>query len=79
MRARGWRGKLAKRRGYEQSFFEHSLIEMDRLLEFLPLLGSPSSGAGGLENLRGSGREVGGPGSATASSRMCKDRSNVKC
>lgn len=25
--ARGWKQKLDKRRGYEQSLFEHSLIE----------------------------------------------------
>lgn len=38
MQARGWKGKLAKRRGYEQSLFEHSLIELDVLLEVLPIL-----------------------------------------
>src|SRR3990172_2313095 len=27
MQARGWKQKLAKRRGYEQSLFDHSLIE----------------------------------------------------
>ncbi len=41
MQARGWKEKLAKRRGYEQSLFEHSLIELDVLLELLPILGSP--------------------------------------
>jgi hypothetical protein len=41
MTARGWRGKLAKRRQYEQSLFEHSLIELDVLLELLPILVSP--------------------------------------
>lgn len=41
MAARGWRSKLAKRRQYEQSLFEHSLIELDVLLELLPILGSP--------------------------------------
>jgi len=32
MQARGWKGKLAKRRGREQSMFEHTLIEIDVLL-----------------------------------------------
>jgi hypothetical protein len=41
MAERGWRGKLAKRRGYEQSLFEHSVIELDVLLELLPILASP--------------------------------------
>jgi hypothetical protein len=39
--ARGWREKLAKRRGYEQSLFDHSLIELDVLLELLLILASP--------------------------------------
>jgi hypothetical protein len=38
---RGWRHKLAKGRPHEQSLFEHSLIELDVLLELLPILGSP--------------------------------------
>jgi hypothetical protein len=29
MQARGWKQKLAKKRGHEQSLFEHSLIELD--------------------------------------------------
>lgn len=33
MQARGWKAKLAKRRDYEQSLFEHSLIELDVLVE----------------------------------------------
>jgi hypothetical protein len=41
MQARGWKGKLAKRRGFEQSLFEHSLIELDVLLEMPPILQSP--------------------------------------
>jgi hypothetical protein len=41
MQAREWRSKLAKRRGYEQSLFDHSLIELDVLFELLPILGSP--------------------------------------
>jgi len=40
MAARGWRGKLAKSRQYEQSLLEHSLIELDVLLELLPILAS---------------------------------------
>lgn len=43
MHERGWRAKLAKKRGYEQSLFEqslfeHSLIESDVLLTLLPIL-----------------------------------------
>lgn len=41
MQARGWRHKLAKRRGYEQSLFEHSLIELDVLIELFPILAEP--------------------------------------
>jgi hypothetical protein len=40
MQARGWRTKLAKRRGFEQSLFEHTLIELDVVLELLPVLAS---------------------------------------
>jgi hypothetical protein len=29
MQERGWKQKLAKKRGFEQSLFEHSLIELD--------------------------------------------------
>jgi hypothetical protein len=38
MASRGWKTKLAKKRGREQSLFEHSLIELDVLLEILPIL-----------------------------------------
>jgi hypothetical protein len=38
MEARGGRRKLAKRRGCEQSLFEHMLIEIDVLLQLLPIL-----------------------------------------
>lgn len=38
MHERGWRARLAKKRGYEQSLFEHSLIEVDVLLTLLPIL-----------------------------------------
>jgi len=39
MQARGWKGKLAKQRGREQSPFEHTLIEIDIRLQVLPTLG----------------------------------------
>lgn len=41
MQVRGWKRKLAKRQEYEQSLFEHSLIELDVLLELLPILAAP--------------------------------------
>lgn len=41
MHQRGWRQKLAKKREYEQSLFDHSLIEIDVLLELFPILASP--------------------------------------
>ncbi len=41
MTTRGWKQKLAKKRGYEQSLFEHSLIELDVLLSLLSILASP--------------------------------------
>lgn len=41
MAGRRWRAKRAKRRDYEQSLYEHSLIELDVLLELLPILTSP--------------------------------------
>ena len=37
MHARGWRAKLAKSRS-GQSLFEHSLVEVDVLLELQPIL-----------------------------------------
>lgn len=39
MQARGWKVRLAKKRAYEQSLFEHSLIEVDVLLALLSILG----------------------------------------
>jgi hypothetical protein len=42
MQERGWKQKLAKKRGFEQSLFEHSLIELDVFLELCPILASPS-------------------------------------
>jgi hypothetical protein len=38
MQARGWKRKLAKKRGREQSLFEHTLIENDVLLQLFPIL-----------------------------------------
>jgi hypothetical protein len=38
MARRGWKEKLAKRRGSEQSLFEHSLIELDVFLELRSIL-----------------------------------------
>jgi CRISPR/Cas system-associated endonuclease Cas3-HD len=35
---RGWKQKLAKSHPIQQSLFEHSLIELDVLLELLPIL-----------------------------------------
>ncbi|MBX9685141.1 MAG: hypothetical protein K2X27_00490, partial [Candidatus Obscuribacterales bacterium] len=42
MRKRGWHRLLAKRSHFEQSLLEHSLIELDTLLELLPTLSSSS-------------------------------------
>lgn len=41
MLTRGWKQKLAKRRNFEQSLFEHSLIELDVFLELCPILANP--------------------------------------
>ncbi|MCI0407183.1 MAG: hypothetical protein L0191_01250, partial [Acidobacteria bacterium] len=41
MQDRGWKQKLAKKRAHEQSLFEHSLIELDVLLELFPILAGP--------------------------------------
>jgi hypothetical protein len=38
MQARGWKAKLAKKRGGEQSLFEHALIEIEALLQRLSVL-----------------------------------------
>ena len=35
---RGWKKKTAKRRNFEQSLFDHTLIEIDALITLLPLL-----------------------------------------
>ena len=35
---RDWKGKTAKRRSFEQSLFDHTLIEIDALITLLPLL-----------------------------------------
>lgn len=42
MAGRGWRGKLAKSGYYEQTLFDHSLIELDVLLELLTILAKPT-------------------------------------
>lgn len=41
MAARGWKRRVAKRRQYEQSLFEHTLVELDVALQFLPILRQP--------------------------------------
>jgi hypothetical protein len=38
MPARGWKARLAKRRRGEQPLFEHTLIEIDVLLQLLSVL-----------------------------------------
>ena len=35
---RGWKKQTAKRRNFEQSLFDHTLIEIDTLITLLPLL-----------------------------------------
>lgn len=35
---RGWKSKLAKKKGFEQSLFEHTLIQLDVLLSLFPML-----------------------------------------
>ncbi len=35
---RGWKGLIAKRREYEQSLFEHTMVELDALISILPIL-----------------------------------------
>jgi len=42
MLARGWKKKVAKRRQFEQSLFEHALVELDALLQVLPILRMPN-------------------------------------
>jgi hypothetical protein len=41
MLTRGWKQRLAKRRDFEQSLFEHSLIELDVFLELCFILATP--------------------------------------
>lgn len=38
---RGWKRKVAKRRQFDQSLFEHTLIELDAALQLLPILEQP--------------------------------------
>lgn len=42
MLARGWKQKIAKRRQFDQSLFEHSLVELDAILQLLPILRQPN-------------------------------------
>ncbi len=39
---RGWKQKTAKRKTFEQSLFDHTFIELDVLIEMLPILATPS-------------------------------------
>jgi len=38
MENRGWEAKAAKRTGFEQSLFDHTLVELDALITLLPIL-----------------------------------------
>lgn len=38
---RGWKRLTAKRRGFEQSLFEHTAVEVDALLSLVPILRKP--------------------------------------
>ena len=38
---RGWKRLTAKRRGFEQSLFEHTAVELDALISLLPILQRP--------------------------------------
>jgi len=38
MSQRGWKRLIAKRRGYNQSLFEHSMVELDAILSIIPIL-----------------------------------------
>lgn len=42
MDSRNWRRLIAKKKRYEQSLFEHSLIELDMALQLLPLFRQPN-------------------------------------
>lgn len=42
MVARGWKRKIAKRRQFDQSLFEHSLVELDFAVQLLPILRRPN-------------------------------------
>ena len=39
---RGWKKLTAKRLQYEQSLFEHTMVELDALLSLLPILRQPN-------------------------------------
>ncbi|MFO8091371.1 MAG: hypothetical protein R6U13_16145 [Desulfatiglandaceae bacterium] len=38
MMLRGWKGLIAKRRDFEQSLFEHTMVELDAFLSLFPIL-----------------------------------------
>ena len=42
MLRRGWKRFTAKRREFEQSLFEHTMVELDALLSLLPILRKPN-------------------------------------
>lgn len=42
MLARGWKRMIAKRKQFDQSLFEHSLVELDFALQLLPILRQPN-------------------------------------
>lgn len=52
MQNRGWKRKLAKKRGGEQSLFEHTLIQLDVLISLFPLLGRKESFRLSLEEMQ---------------------------
>lgn len=41
MLERGWKRKIAKSKQFSQSLFEHSLVELDAVLQLLPILREP--------------------------------------
>ncbi|MBW2020543.1 MAG: hypothetical protein JRI65_11180 [Deltaproteobacteria bacterium] len=42
MLQRGWKRLTAKRREFEQSLFEHTMVELDALVSLLPILRRPN-------------------------------------
>jgi hypothetical protein len=39
---RGWKRLTAKRREFQQSLFEHTMVELDALISLLPILRKPN-------------------------------------